>query len=304
MNPQLEQAAGSPMWQLVFVSFALLLVFYEILRGWRRGGARQLTRLGALVAAYFAAFFGGKLLLPLARPFLKMPDVVATIVAGALLAIAVYALISGLGALLFKRTNQHATAIVRLVFGLSGAFLGLFFGAFLVWALVVGVRSIGAIADAHVREQAARSPIVHAVDVRRGFAGETNAGSSELMTSLARLRNSLEMGVIGDAVKRSDVVPSKTYDTLAKVGRIACNPQAAERFLSYPGARELSENPKIAALRSDPEIAEKIQQGRIVDLMRDRRIIDAANDPALVAAIKNFDSSAALDYATTTNGHE
>ena len=53
------------------LSIAVLLVLYEILRGWRRGGARQLTRLGALVAAYFAAYFGGKYLLPLARPFLK-----------------------------------------------------------------------------------------------------------------------------------------------------------------------------------------------------------------------------------------
>ena len=50
MNQQFEQAAGSPMWQLVFVSIALLLVLYEIVRGWRRGGARQLARLGALVA--------------------------------------------------------------------------------------------------------------------------------------------------------------------------------------------------------------------------------------------------------------
>src|SRR5205807_1407346 len=52
MNQEFEQAAGSPVWQLVFVSIAVLLVLYEILRGWRRGGARQLTRLGALVAAY------------------------------------------------------------------------------------------------------------------------------------------------------------------------------------------------------------------------------------------------------------
>jgi hypothetical protein len=135
---------------------------------------------------------------------------------------------------------------------------------------------------------------VHAVDVR---AGAANVNSSELMMSLARLKNSLEMGVIGDAVKRADVLPTKTYDALGKVGRIASSPQAAERFLSYPGARELTENPKIAALRSDPEIAEMIQQGRIVDLLRNQRIIEAARDPTLVAALKNFDFSAALDYA-------
>jgi uncharacterized membrane protein required for colicin V production len=299
MNQQLEQAAGSPMWQLVFVSIALLLVLYEILRGWRRGGARQLTRLVALVAAYFAAFFGGKVVLPLARPFLKMPDAIATIVAGAVLAVAVYVLISGIGALLFKQTTQHESAIVRLVYGVSGAVLGLFFGAFLVWVMIVGVRSVGAIADAHVQEQAvaAQSTVLHAVDVRRGVVAGANAASSELMTSLARMKNSLELGVIGNAVKRTDVVPIKTYDTLGKVGRIASSPRAAERFISYPGARELSENPKIVALRNDPEIADMLQHGRIVDLLHDQRIIDAANDPTLAAAIKGFDFRAALDYA-------
>jgi uncharacterized membrane protein required for colicin V production len=296
MNEQLEQAAGSPMWQLVFVSIAVLLVCYEILRGWRRGGARQLTRLGALVAAYAAAFFGGKYVLPLVRPFLKMPDQIVTIVAGAVLAVVVYALISGLGALLFKRTNQQESALVRLIYGISGAVLGFFFGAFLVWVLIVGVRSVGAIADAHVQEQTAQSTVVHAVDVRRGIVG-ANSGPSELMTSLARMKNSLELGVLGDAVKRTDPLPTKTYDVLGKVGRVASSPQAAERFLSYPGARELTQNPKIAALRSDAEIAEMIQRGRIVDLLRDQRIIDAANDPALRAAMKNFDFSAALDYA-------
>ena len=255
------------MWQLVFVSIAVLLVLYEILRGWRRGGARQLTRLGALVAAYFAAYFGGKYLLPLARPFLKMPDQLVTIIAGAVLAIVVYALISGVGSILFKRTNQHESTFVRLVYGVTGAMLGLLFGAFLVWVMIVGVRSVGAIADAHLQEQAAQATVVHAVDVRRGLTGGTDAASSELMTSLARLKNSLEMGAIGDAVKKADVLPTRTYDALGKLGRIASSPQAAERFLSYPGARELTENPKIATLRSDPEIAEMIQRGRIVDLL-------------------------------------
>ena len=292
------------MWQLVFVSIALLLVFYEILRGWRRGGARQLTRLGALVAAYFAGFFGGKLALPFARPFLKMPDAILTIVAGVIVAIAVYVLISALGALLFKSTNQHQSAIARLTYGISGAVLGFFFGAFLVWAIVVGVRSVGAIADAQVQEQAAQSTFVHAVDVRSGYVAGATSAWSELMTSLARLKNSLELGAIGDAVKKTDVMPTKTYDVLGKVGRVASSPQAAERFLSYPGARELSEHPKIVALRNDPEITDLIQQGRIVDLMRDQRVINAANDPTLVRAVKHFDFRAALDYATTTNGHE
>jgi len=303
MNLQLQQAAGSPIWQLVFVSFAIVLILFEILRGWRRGIARQIARLGALIAAYFAAFFGGKLILPMLRPFLRVPDIALLIVAGGALSLVVYTIINSLGTILFRRTRQHDSASVRLIYGAGGAALGLFFGAFLVWIVVVGVRSTGAVADAQVREQSAASSsgqqpqAIHAVDLRRRFLSESNEESASLLTLLARLKNSLEMGAIGDVVKRTDIVSPKTYETLGKLGQVVSNPKNAERFLSFPGARELSEHPKIVALRNDPEISEMVAQGRFVDLLQNEKIINAANDPAVVEEVKKFDLQRALGYA-------
>ncbi|MEY2440504.1 MAG: hypothetical protein QOI34_1889, partial [Verrucomicrobiota bacterium] len=207
MNPQISQATGSSLWQLVFVSFAVVLVLFEILRGWNRGVARQLARLAALIAAYFAAFFGGTFVVPLARPFLNLPDRVVSIVAGAVLATIIYVVINTLGNLFFKRTRQHESALSRLLCGSGGAVVGLFFGAFLVWMLVVGVRSLGSIADAQVRRQEANQTAagvprsLHAVDVRRRLAGEVDDESATIMTSLARLKNSLELGSVGEIVK-------------------------------------------------------------------------------------------------------
>ena len=298
MSSQIQQVAGSPLWQVVFVSFALILILFEVLRGWRRGLPRQIARLGALVAAYFAAYFGGKFLAPLIGMFFRMPDALLSIAAGALFALVIYAVISGIGAALFRSTNQHNSLIVRLIYGSTGALLGAFFGLFLVWMLVVAVRSIGSVADAQVRAQANDTGVLHAVDVRRRILGEPSEDEAPLTTSLARLKNSLEMGVIGDAVKKVDVVPQKTYDLIEKVGAIAANPEYAERFLQYPGARELSEHPKIIALRNDQEIAQMLSQGRLLELIQDHRIIDAANDPELQARLKKFDVMAALNYAT------
>jgi uncharacterized membrane protein required for colicin V production len=298
MSSQLQAVAGSPLWQLVFVSFALVLILFEVLRGWRRGLPRQVARLGALIAAYFAAYFGGKFLAPLVGMFFKMPDALLSIVAGAVFAVIVYAVISGIGSALFRRTNQHDSLIVRLIYGSTGALLGVFFGLFLVWLIVVTVRSIGSVADASVRAQASDSSVLHAVDVRRRLLGEPSEDEAPLTTSLARLKNSLEMGVIGDAVKKVDVVPQKSYDLIEKVGAIAANPQFAERFLEYPGARELSEHPKIIALRNDQEIGQMFAQGRLLELIQDPRIIDAANDPELKARLKKFDLNEALTYAT------
>jgi len=297
MNSQLQAASGSPLWQLVFVSFALALILFEVLRGWRRGLPRQVARLGALVAAYFAAYFGGKFLAPLLGMFFRMPDALLSIFAGAIFALIVYAVISGIGSALFRRTNQHDSLIVRLLYGSTGALLGVFFGLFLVWLIVVAVRSIGSVADAQVREQASDSSVLHAVDVRRRFLGEANEDRAPLTTSLARLKNSLEMGVIGNAVKKVDAVPQKTYDVIEKISAVVANPQNAERFLSFPGARELSEHPKIIALRNDQEISQMLAQGQLLELIQDHRIIDAANDADLCARLKKFDLDAALNYA-------
>src|SRR5438874_11361246 len=120
MNSQIQSVAGSPLWQIVFVSFAFILTLFEILRGWRRGLPRQVARLGALIAAYFAAFFGGKFLGPLLGMFVRLPDTLLSIFAGAIFAVIIYALISGIGSALFRKTSQHDSLIIRLVYGSTG----------------------------------------------------------------------------------------------------------------------------------------------------------------------------------------
>jgi hypothetical protein len=231
-----------------------------------------------------------------------MPDIVLSIVAGAVLALVIYAVVTSMGMVLFKRTGQQNSQMVRLVYGFAGAIVGLIVGAFVLWLIVASVRAVGTVADAQVRSQtlstrAGQSATLHALEVRRRFLSESNAGSTALATSLARLKNSLELGPLGNAVKETDPIPLKTYETLGKVGSVFSNPERAQKFLTFPGARELSEHPKIVALRDDPEISEMIAQGRFLDLLQNQRIIDAANDPALADRIKKFDLRRALDFA-------
>jgi hypothetical protein len=309
MNPQPASAGGSHLWQLAFISFAVALILFEILRGWNRGIARQLARLGALIAASFTAycviFFGGALVGRFTHQFLDVPDQIAAILIGGALWLVVYAIINGLGTVLFKRTKQYESATARILCGVGGAVLGLFFGAFIVWVVVVGVRSLGAIADANVRQTASNATpgaeprTLHAVDVRRRLAGETDQPSPSVMTSLARLRNSLELGSVGDLVKKTDVVlPEQMYETLGKIGQMVSNADSTERFLSFPGVQQLSNHPRIVALRQDPEVARLIQEGRYVELLQNQRVIDALNDPTLTEQIKAFDLRRALDFAT------
>ena len=309
MTPESHPTGGSLLWQGVFLSFAAVLVLFEVVRGWRLGLLRQLMRLAALVAAYAAAFFGGRFLVPITRSFLKMPDFVLSALGGATLAFVVYAVVSSMGAILFKRTGEQDSRIVQLIYGFTGAIVGLFFGFFALWMIVVSVRVVGAVADAQIRSRSATvhaSPDAasHALEVRRRFLGDGNEQSAGFAASLSRLKDSLELGALGNAVKQTDPVSPKTYDTLTKAVAVFSSPERARKFLSFSGARELSEHPKIIALRDDPEISEMIAQKRFLDLLRDQRIIDAANDPALAERIKKFDLQRALDYAMSSSNHE
>ena len=295
--------AGSPLWQVVFISFGAILILFEVLRGWRLGLMRQIMRLIALGVAYAAAFFGGSWLVPAVRPFFKMPDPILSILCGATLAVAAYMLVSGVGAILFKRTSQQESRLLYLIYGFSGAILGLFFGLFLLWLTVVSVRTAGALAEGQANPRSdlaarpAQDPTSHALDVRRRFLSESEDGMQTLATSLARLKNSLELGLLGSALKNTDPVSQKTYGMLEKAGSVLSSPERTQKFLTFPGARELAEHPKIVALRSDPEIADLVAQGRFLDLLQNPLLIEVANDPVIAQRIKKFDVQRALDYA-------
>jgi hypothetical protein len=295
--------AGSPVWQTVFLSFAIVLLLFEVVRGWRLGILRQLMRGAAIIAAYAAAYFGGDLMLPLLRPVLKWPDFILSTIGGALLALVVYGVIASLGSILFKRTAQHSFGAVRLVYGLSGALAGFCFGAFFIWLILVGIRSAGSIAEAQVqarpRTETARNFVSRPVPSSRREEAPSleKFDPDSVVAFIARLKNSIELGAVGDAIKKTDLTPASVYQTLNDVGTVFANPESAHRFLSFPGAVELSQHPKIVALRNDPEIADLIGQGRILELLNHPRLLEAANDPTLVEKVKQFDIKKALAFA-------
>jgi membrane protein required for colicin V production len=294
--------AGSPLWQIGFFAFGAILILIEVIRGWRLGILRQLMRVVAVMAGYAAAYFGGDMVVPLLRTFLELPDIVLSAIGGAILAIAVYGIIAGLGSLVFKRTAQQPLGVVRWIYGLSGALLGVCFGMFFLWLILIGIRSVGSIAQAQAYAQARPLPGKNPGSVS-GHSSPVNQTSDKefdlgaVTTALARLKNSVELGPMGEVVKKTDAMPNGVYQTLNEAGTVFSNPEAAQRFLSYPGTRQLSEHPKIVALREDPEIAEMIAQGRILELIRHPRVVEAMNDPTITKQVKGFDLKKALEYA-------
>ncbi|MBV9007734.1 MAG: CvpA family protein [Verrucomicrobia bacterium] len=282
-----------------------MIVLFEIVRGWRLGLMRELVGIMALLSACACVAIGGRAVLPLVRHVIRLPDMLLSIIAGVLLAAMVYAVITSLGVVLFRRTSQHESKTVRFAWGSSGALLGIFFGLFFVCLIFVGVRLIGSLAAAQLHSRpalttATMQPVWNRPLQIKGRTRPPEAAPSALATSLAQMKSSIENSALGGVLQQIDPTPPRVYRTMETLGAVATNLPRAERFLSFPGAREIRENPKIVALRNDREIAGLISHGRILDLLQNQRVIDAMNDRALRERISNFDLERALDYALQT----
>jgi hypothetical protein len=170
------------------------------------------------------------------------------------------------------------------------------FGLFFIWLILVGIRSVGSIADAQVQSRPEREAVPPSSRSDRQLPIE-KLDADSLNSFLARLKNSVELGSVGNLLKKTDVTPPEIYQALKDAGTVAANPESARRFLSFPGAVELSEHPKIVALRNDPEIERLVREGRILELLQNRRVLEATNDPTLVERLKRFDIKKALEFA-------
>ena len=299
-NPQ-PPAVAAPAWQFVFLSLAVVILLLEIIHGWRLGLVRQLVRVIAIIVAYSSAFFGARPTVPLLRSFFKLPDPILAVLGGAILAALLFAAINLIGAFLFKKTAQQESRFVRLIWGSTGAFLGIVLGLFTIWLAFAGIRMLGSVAEARLRTQNLPASNKAQANGSVQIQTESPLSPNPLMAMLADMKNSLESGRVGETVRTIDPLPPALYRVLEKAGEVASNVQSAERFLSFPGAREISEHPKVVALRNDSRVMELIAAGRVVELMKNQRMIDAMNDPTLQAQVKKFELERALDYALKRN---
>jgi hypothetical protein len=266
----------------------VLLMLVQSIRGWRLGVVRQLVNLLALVAAYGAAMASGRLMTPLLHR-LGYPDLLVSVIAGAVIGCVVYVAVAALGAALCKRTNSQSLGLLRLGYGAGGSALGLMGALVTVWLSVLAIRFLGTVAQAEVNM--AKLPT----------ARRDGVTASPMAVELAQFKKSLDSGPTGAFLNNTDPVPQRFYQILEKMTRVISSTDSMRRFVTYPGTRVLSQNPKILALQKDPEIARQVGRGNFMGLLGNPKILAAVNDPSLEALVKSFELEKALDYALSGN---
>src|SRR6476659_1188507 len=221
-----------PGWQYVFISLAIVIILLEIIHGWRLGLVRQLVRVIAIIVAYSCAFFGARAPVPIMRSFLRLPEPILAVLGGAILAAIVFVAINLTGALLFRKTAQQESRFVRMIWGSTGAFLGILLGLFTIWLAFAGIRMVGSVAEARLRTQ--HAPASTAVQANGSAQIQTESAVSPspnpLMAMFANMKNSLESGRIGEAVRTIDPLPQSLYRVLEKAGQVASHERSAGKF--------------------------------------------------------------------------
>ncbi len=311
----LQLPEGSGAWRNIFLIAAALIVLWQMASGWRAGLARAIAGLLSLGGAYTAAWFLGPPLTPHLRGALSLPDFLVSAAGGAGAGLIVYGLAVMISHTLFKSTRDQRNPFVRFVYGASGSVVGLVVGVLIVWGLLIGIRLLGTVAETAIIAQTTEESSIGATgsgtvrSVRASPAGraparkeivEASAETGGIAHTLAKMKASIELGPGEALVAMVDPVPENVYAILKKLTRLSQSPAGAERFLRYPGARELANDPRILALLDDVTIRKMIERRDFLGLIRNEKIVAVANDPELKERLGSFPLDDALDYGLST----
>ena len=269
---------GSPLWQGILFFAAFLFLLWELWGGWRRGIVRSGVNFCAFVLSGFLGVLAGQATGFVVERILPGYGFMAGAFVGSIVTLVVLCLSLFLGAVLFKRTGQQPSNMLRLLYGIGGSFFGLLTGLVIIWGGITIVRSFGVVAQTMIGNR----PL-----------SEVPAGIKALVT----LKDSLELGPAGKVAEAVDAVPPGIYEMIDRIGKLTSDQAAMARFLDYPGMQEIMQHPRVAALLRDPEIVRDAQDRNILGLMQSRSLLEAVNDPSLQKQLAGLDLQKALDYA-------
>ncbi len=275
---------GSQQWQNYIFLGAALYLLYQIWNGWRLGLVRGVMGFAVLICAWSGGKAAAGATGTLYPFFSQLPPLLVPAAAALSTGFAIYIILSILSALLFKRTKHHE-GITHIIFGLGGAFCGVVFGLFLLWGSISLIRGLGVLGELRVAQM-----------TRMGEA----PSKEKVALFFMRLKSSLELGIWGKLLCEAYPVPARFYENSLKGVLILGNPQSFERFLRYPRILRITYNPKVSAFLQEPVLGKALQNGDLRPLFHDRLFQEIIADPKIQALFKNFDLTAALDFALAT----
>ena len=276
--------AGLTLLQVAMVSLTLLIITMNVWSGWQSGVVRQVLRIVAIIVSYVAGIKLGPVMATLV-PDIAVLGSAQTPITSIITGFLCYVILRLVINMLFRKTREQESFIMRTIYGIGGATIGLFFSLIFLIATLVGIRLVGTVSDAQFRVAEKRhEPLPD--NVRTG-----------IMTQFSQARQAIENGPAAPVIMTIDPTPSDIYKTLDRVSTMTADPDAMTRFVSYPGTKQLMEHPSLKKLAEDPEIQAKLQKKNLIDLLEDSKVLALFNDTSLRDKLKTFEFNKAMDFA-------
>jgi CBS domain-containing protein len=272
-----ESSPGAASW--LWIAAALYLLF-EMWRGWRRGVVRHGVSVFALLAAGGVGWIFAWMTGFVSDRVIPLPVPAGRLIFGLFTGLVFYAAAVVLSSLLFKKTSQQSSGLVRLFYGAGGAFFGLIFGLLVLWGGISMLRAVGAVAAG---EQA--------------LMVQSGAAVPGLDADLASVARPLQGGSAGRVADKLDVVPPNIYAIITKLVQVTGSPEATARFFAYPGTQKLLAESKLQGLFTDPDLVRAASEGNYLALLANPKLAEIASDPAVQKSFTGFDLEKALDHA-------
>jgi len=260
----------SSQWQTAIFLTAGSFILVSALRGWAIGLMRQITGIIAFcVACHCALTFSGRV-----QEFLRphLPGSILAVVSMVLIWVVSFNVVSLIGRLLFKRTRDYDPGLFQLIYGSGGAIIGAGYGVLVVLVLCGAIRIAGRVAVDQVEMQAVK-----------------NETSPKVALSLAKLKNSLELGWVGPVLSALDPIPDRWYRKLDQFSRISLDSGSIQRLSETPMIRRISQNPRILDLQRDPAIMQAMQRGDLLGVFTNPKVIALLTDPEIRGALNQAD---------------
>ena len=276
--------AGLTVLQIALVSLALLIITMNIWSGWQNGVVRQILRVVAIIAAYLVGYKMGPILAAIV-PNVAVLGSAQTTVVSILTGFLAYVLFRFIINMLFRKTKEQESFIMRIIYGVGGATIGLLFSMFFLIATLAGIRLLGTVVDAQFRVAEKRHEPL------------PDSTRTTVMTQLSKARQAVTNGPLAAVVETVDPTPAGLYQTLDRIATMTADPDAMNRFMSYPGTRQLMEHPSLKKLAEDPAIQTMAQKKDYIGLMQNPKVADMFKDESLREKLKKFEFMKAMDFA-------
>jgi Colicin V production protein len=272
---------GSHQWQTAVFLIAAAWILVSVARGWGKGLMRQLAGIVGLIAAGWLVLHYTGQMSEFLRP--HIPALFLVPLAAVLIWVLSFNSIVLIGHLLFKRTRDCESPLLRLIYGVGGGMIGLCSGLLFVWCVLIGLKVLGRIAE-------------NQIEIQR----EKNENSGRLTLNLEKLKNSVELGYGRGLLGSIDPLPRSFYRQLDQYSRVIADPQAIQKLAQYPGFRRIWKSPQVLEIERDPEIVAAAQCGDVLGVLTNRKVLGLLNDPQIQSVFNQGDLDAALNYALTS----